>query len=251
MVDAEAKAVHDVDARCQQHFGVDLRKEESEKTAKREHNAFVCSKAPEGWHLTTGHIFRISGEHWICLSPACDLVPGQGGARNSHFGGRLPFVAVKLFRKEGDRKFDVNSNLYVFLNLDSEVSTFCFNSQGKDSTVPTWRTFYAERGGRLDEGFTFKVSAMEANSIELVAKVHPAQVVAQLRYEYALNLLQKLGASMTRVGLDFGLMSRPLGSCFERCHWRRVHIRDVMIWNKGLCLQLSVSQNVDDNEVWT
>ena len=30
-----------------------------------------------------------------------------------------------------------------------------------------------------------------------------SQVIAQLRYEYALNLLQKLGVSMTRIGLDF------------------------------------------------
>ncbi|WP_205930622.1 hypothetical protein, partial [Pseudomonas viridiflava] len=29
------------------------------------------------------------------------------------------------------------------------------------------------------------------------------EVVAQLRYEYALNLLQKLGGHLSRVGLDF------------------------------------------------
>lgn len=29
------------------------------------------------------------------------------------------------------------------------------------------------------------------------------QVVAQLRYEYALNLVQRLGGTFTRIGLDY------------------------------------------------
>lgn len=30
-----------------------------------------------------------------------------------------------------------------------------------------------------------------------------AKIVGQLRYEYALNLIQKLGIEFTRIGLDF------------------------------------------------
>jgi hypothetical protein len=44
-------------------------------------NAFNCSKDVEGYHLTTGHVLETvnSGtkEYWLCLSPACDLVPDQ------------------------------------------------------------------------------------------------------------------------------------------------------------------------------
>ena len=43
----------------------------------------------------------------------------------------------------------------------------------------------------------------EEDGINLVLKHHMAKVVSQLRYEYAINLLQKLGVSLTRVGLDF------------------------------------------------
>lgn len=204
LVEAEAAAAgEDVEERCRQHFSVDLSKEHSKKKAKREHNAFVSSKAPEGWHLTTGHVFLVDDNYWICLSPACDLVPGQGATRNASFGDRLPFMAVKLHPVATDVDHDVNSNLYLFLTLDGELRKFCFNSQGNDSTAPLWRIFYAERGGRLDKEFKFKVSVMGAGSRRLVATVHPSQVVAQLRYEYALNLLQKLGVSMTRIGLDF------------------------------------------------
>ena len=204
LIDAEAKAAgEDIDARCQQHFSVDLSKKQSKKRAEREHNAFVSSKAPEGWHLTTGHVFTVDGDYWICLSPACDLVPGQGATRNADFGGRLPFMAVKLHPVAADGDHDVNSNLYLFLTLEGEVKKFCFNSQGKDATAPIWRTFYAERRGLLDKDFNFQLSVVAAGSRRLVATVHRSQVIAQLRYEYALNLLQKLGVSMTRIGLDF------------------------------------------------
>lgn len=204
LVDAETKAASkDINARCQQHFNVDLSKDQSKKRAEREHNAFVCSKVPEGWHLTTGHVFAMDDAHWICLSPACDLVPGQGGSRYEGFGDRVPFMAVKLFPVAAGRDLDANSNLFVFLRLDGDVQTFCFNPQHKDSAVPMWRTLYAEKYGLLGEDFSFKVLVTQKGSRSLVFKEHPAQVVAQLRYEYALNLLQKLGVSMTRIGLDF------------------------------------------------
>jgi hypothetical protein len=45
--------------------------------------------------------------------------------------------------------------------------------------------------------------SVELGSKGLVMRKYQAQVVAQLRYEYALNLMQRLGTSMTRVGLDF------------------------------------------------
>ncbi|NMG39767.1 hypothetical protein GRZ55_10985 [Chelativorans sp. ZYF759] len=204
LVEAEAKAAgKEVDARCLQHFSVDLSKEQSKKRAEREHNALVSSKAPEGWHLTTGHVLTMDDDYWVCLSPLCDLVPGQAATRNADFGDRLPFMAVKLHPVAADGDHDVNSNLYLFLTLEDGVKKFCFNSQGKDSTAPIWRTFYAERRGLLDKNFNLKVSVMSAGSKRLIATVHRSQIVAQLRYEYALNLLQKLGVSMTRIGLDF------------------------------------------------
>jgi len=35
-----------------------------------------------------------------------------------------------------------------------------------------------------------------------------AVIVAQLRYEYALNLIQKLGVEFTRIGLDFSASAK-------------------------------------------
>ncbi len=204
LIEKEAEAAEgQVDARCQQHFNVDLTGPLSKKKAEREHNAFVCSTAPQGWHLSTGHVFEMEKEHWVCLSPACDLVPGQGQARTDDYGGRLPFVAVKLY-PQGDKEIaDVNSNLFVFLTIAGNVQAYCFNSHAKEATAPTWKIFYAENGGILSDDFRFDVSVMRAGKTRLLSCKQPATVVAQLRYEYALNLAQKLGTSMTRIGLDF------------------------------------------------
>lgn len=205
LVNAESESAKgNVDARCKDHFGVDLADKPTKKLAEAEHNAFVCSKPRSGWHLTTGHVFEMKGEHWVCLSPACDLVPGQGAARREGLGDYLPFVAVKLCPKEiGAKGIDVNSNLFVFLNFGDKLQVFSFNQQGNEKTQPIWRIFYAARNGVFDGGFKLRIATPEAGKRRLLSVNQPAEVVAQLRYEYAINLMQKFGGAMTRVGLDF------------------------------------------------
>lgn len=202
LVAAEAKAAgENIDAHCAKHFGIDLSAPQSKAKAELEHNAIVCSKPPSGWHLKTGDVFVLEEEYWACLSPACDLVPTQIRKHHENLGGRLPFLAVKLHEVPG--KIDVNSNLFVFLDLKEGVKTFCFNDQKKEGRLPFWRMFYAENRGRLGKEFRFTLSYTKAGARKLKSELHDAQVVAQLRYEYALNLLQKLGVSLTRIGLDF------------------------------------------------
>jgi len=202
LVDAEA-AVGDPNERSLHHFNIDLSKEDIRKRAAREHNAFVCSKPPQGWHLTTGHVLQIDDDYWVCLTPACDLVPSQGGERAAAYGSRLPFVAVKLHELRAGKALDVNSNLYIFLNFGEEIKSFGFNSSGKEGAAPQWRMLYAEGRGVFGEDRILKVAMMQPGKRRLISVVKSATIVSQLRYEYALNLLQKLGISLTRIGLDF------------------------------------------------
>ena len=193
---------------CKDHFQVNLVNPQVRKEAALEHNIFVCSKSPEGWHLATGHIFVIDSEYWVCLSPACDMVPSQLSEwRKETSGDRLPFVAVKLWKISAQKDFnDVQTNRYVFLRSDgkdSEPEAFCFNSSG-DNAAPQWEVLYAEKEGKFSKkDFRFTVSRIKKGKTRLIAKPEKARVVGQLRYEYALNLIQKLGVSLTRVGLDF------------------------------------------------
>lgn len=204
LIAAEA-AVGAPEALSMEHFGVDLANAVEKAKAEREHNAFVSSKPPEGWHLTTGHVFVVGEDYWVCLSPACDTVPTQlSRAKLDAFGERLPFMAVKLIpTDEAKASKDAHSNRFVFLRIDGEVRCFCFNSPQSDVSAPTWRTLYAEKRGVFSGSFTFNVLVVEKGARGLLQRKRDARVIAQLRYEYALNLVQRLGGSLTRIGLDY------------------------------------------------
>jgi hypothetical protein len=91
----------------------------------------------------------------------------------------------------------------VFLQLDGVVKGFCFNDPSSEASAPAWHMLFAERKGIFAIGFAFRVLSTELGSKGLVSRQYQAKVVSQLRYEYALNLMQRLGTSLTRVGLDF------------------------------------------------
>lgn len=200
------KASGEPHAICKDHFGVDLDETKAAERADLEHNAYVGSTSPHGWHLHTGDVLVIGEEYWLCLSPACDLVPGQSNKRYQIYGNRRPFMAVKLvpITDRPLKKIKVQANLHIFIDIAGDTKIFSFNAQGSEGTAPTWRTFYAEKHGVFDKNsFTLKVATPRGGTRRLIYDREVATVVAQLRYEYALNLLQKFGASMTRIGLDF------------------------------------------------
>ena len=208
LIKAEVAEGDDVNVMCQDHFKVDLTKERNNIQAVLEHNAFVCSLSPGGWHLTTGHIFLMSEEHWLCLSPACDMVPSQMSKwQRDMFGAHLPFIAVKLQpQKHNSVPENIHSNRHLFLRLDDEVKLFCFSSQ--ENSAPHWQTLYAENAGKFTVGddFKFTVCRIEKGKdagSKLITTCCQAVVVSQLRHQYVLNLVQKLGVSLTRVGLNF------------------------------------------------
>jgi hypothetical protein len=186
------------------HFGVDLTDAAQSSNADRAHNVFACSKEPHGWHIETGHIFRAAGEYWVCLSPSCDLVPEQ--KESGHFkdvSDHIPFFAVKLRVVPDRTAIDVHSNRYFFIKADNTIKTFCINDPLHLNSAPQWYPLYAEAFGVLRTDKTFSFSKLEMENGKLLAKTHTAQIVGQLRYEYAINLMQALGANFTRVGLDF------------------------------------------------
>jgi hypothetical protein len=190
-----------------EHFKVDLSNKKSSNRADEDHNVFACTKKPQGWHLQTGHIFKAADALWICLSPSCDLVPGQ--KKTGHFkdiSGQMPFFAVKLKPWNKDEQpTDVQSNRYVFLKTEKDKSSiFCINEPDHPNSSPHWYPLHAANLGRFDDGKkTFSFSKLHMEQGKLVTKEHRAEVIAQLRYEYAINLAQMLGANFTRIGLDF------------------------------------------------
>lgn len=203
MIKADAKSKR-ANALCREYFDVDLSNNAAVAKARAEHNAFVCSKAVEGNHLATGHVFEAENRLWVCLTPLCDLVPRDRKDRFGKIGDRIPFIAVRLEEIIGRQPKRIQSNRFIALKLDGKVRFFCIGNESDESSTPHWFNLFAFDGGKFTGSRRFRYQRVEMNAKkELVAKVHRAKLVSQLRYEYALNFMHKLGSSMTRVGLDF------------------------------------------------
>ncbi|HEJ8099791.1 TPA: hypothetical protein SMI42_002550 [Serratia marcescens] len=168
-------------------------------------NAYSCSMSVNNNHLRTGTILKIGDDKWVCVTPACDMVPGQRVKQwQSRIGDTyLAFKAVKLESvaiREANK--NANRNDYLFLNENNTPMAY---SLGKDNIV--WDTFFATEQGYYKEGQSIILYAAreeeKENTKTLIMKDVNAVAIAELRYEYALNILHKFGASQTRVGLDF------------------------------------------------
>jgi hypothetical protein len=190
-------------------------------------NAYSCSRSVSNYHLTTGTILKTENDElWVCLSPACDLVPKQ---RQSDWEDRIglnhiAFKAIKLHKDDTQlttANNNANGNEFVFLNIEGELHFYKFSNGN-----PQWETFYAHDLGVFNsEGEVKEISvnclrievsneAADGEAEEVAESVTveiPAlkvvelnmKVIAELRYEYALNFLHKFGANQTRVGLGF------------------------------------------------
>lgn len=168
-------------------------------------NAFSCSMPVCNNHLITGTVLDINGEKWVCITPACDLIPGQKSSMwESRIGQtHLVFKAIKFeLAVLSTANEHANKNDYIYLNINGIPEAYWI---GKDN--PHWDTFYAENQGRYFEDNQLSLRCVrEEESINgktLTMINIQASAIAELRYEYALNLLHKFGSSQTRVGLDF------------------------------------------------
>ena len=173
-----------------------------------------CANSTKGVvssHLRTGQVFKTSSEGqqddlWICLSPSCDMVPGQ---KTSGWYGRvgefLPFVAVELESCKLETALNsASQNIHLFLRIENDVKAFTFHPNGNLHASPSWEQMFAANQGQFADGTkAFTVHRCAATAGGLVTQSTQATVVGQLRYEYALNLLQRLSGVFSRVGLDF------------------------------------------------
>lgn len=197
------------------HYSVNLKDDDTPeaKKAVAHYNSYVSTlplkKGDD--QLDSGHIFKWNSEWWVCATPACDLQPGQN---TTAFVGnstkQRPFTALNLLRVDDLSKVTrphINSGLYCFVEIKpGEVICLGLQSIEASNSVPngkaTWRTFVAENNGLVvDKKMELIVPKFENNKLEI--KPGEAEIVAKLRYEYALNYIQKVGSSVTRIGLGY------------------------------------------------
>ncbi|MCV2885893.1 response regulator receiver domain [Aestuariibacter sp. AA17] len=207
-------------------------------------NCFSCTKSIDTYHVSTGHIIEMENNYWLCLTPICDLVPGQKGAdykegeEPNETDGYMPLTLVQLYDAKSawkqTRKSMINAlgvkedslpklsdtdelgqiltyatrNNLVFVKLDSgsdEISYLSFTVGIDGKANPKSVEYLAGNNGIFDkENKTLELYHTYVNgNDEPIIEKSEAKVIAELRYEYALNLLGRLGFAKARVGLDF------------------------------------------------
>lgn len=192
------------------HYAIKSSARTERDKARAHYNAHISTKPLSGWHLHPGHIFRIGQEMWICLSPSCDLVPMQktsAAVQDSSTASVKPFVAVRLTPKPSYTGSEVNSNTLIFLKEDEIIKTYTVYPRGGEFGSPVWRLFMAADYGKFeiaeDRTAELELSYLSGKGEQMQVEQVKGRLIGQLRYEYALNLIQKLGVEFTRIGLDF------------------------------------------------
>lgn len=202
----------------------------SEETLLR-YNSYISTKPLDRGHLTTGHVvsFEVRKtpqakhkstdqtaiaeapitpteiEYWICLSPACDMVPGQKSksADGIETNELLPFTAVRLHTIDTSIAVKrATDNLFIFLKIDNQIKAFSIHEKGDSKKAPEWEQMIAKNMGTFQaDTKVLRIATITRFNGTVATQEVLATVIAQLRSEYALNLLQKLGAQLSRPGL--------------------------------------------------
>lgn len=194
------------------HYEVNLGNVSDAKKARAQYNHYVStlpSKDDASEQLDSGHIFKMDDQWWVCATPACDLQPGQ---KTIAFGGRSnslrPFTAFQLFKENPDNLIPdhINSGSYCFVEDDGKIIALGIKSIG-DEKHPSnlkvhWQTFVAESGGVIrNSRLNIKQFVMNEENVSTEQK--EAIVICKLRYAYALNYIQRVGISTSRIGLEY------------------------------------------------
>ncbi|TVU68662.1 hypothetical protein FQP81_19925 [Pseudoalteromonas distincta] len=206
-------------------------------------NCFSCSRKISTHHIITGHILKIGDNYLLCLTPICDLVPDQKNKdlnveNEQEIKALMPVTLVQMYdasqalklTRESMREslnlpqehfpelsktevlqqvinYSTQNNL-LFIQPDGpegDIKILSFTAGLDGKANPKSKNYYIENQGIFQEGEPVNLHIAEPCDKGVMLKVTPQKgiVVAELRYEYALNLLSRLGFAKSRVGLDF------------------------------------------------
>ncbi len=206
----------------QSHYRVNLEADTENKIAISQYNRYICclpsrenvSRDPVSEQLDSGHIFKLDDAWWICATPACDLQPGQSTIAfdKGSDPSLRPFTAIRLhpvtdLSKLTDRH--INSGSYCYVEHEGHILGLGVKPPKDDSSNPAvqkidWRTFVALHGGVIKDGILSLLELkLELDDMKIKSNHKDAAIIAKLRYEYALNYIQRVGTSVSRIGLGY------------------------------------------------
>lgn len=204
------------------HYSVSLDRDSDNKTAISQYNRYVCCLPSRddilgevrAEQLDSGLIFKLDDTWWVCATPACDLQPGQNTIafkKGSDINLR-PFTAIRLHPVRNLDELTashINSGSYCYVEYDGNILGLGVKSPRDDATTPAiqkvdWRAFVAKDGGIIENGkLSLLELQLELDELKIKSEQKEAEVIAKLRYEYALNYIQRIGVSVSRIGLGY------------------------------------------------
>lgn len=177
-------------------------------------NAFLCAQRHDRHHLRVGTVFRIEGEehYWVCVTPACDMVPRPRSVGVDPWGHSLAetrvMTAIRLDKAGTATKALENAEhgRYIFFQdfsggAQDPIAAAVFQPTGAPN--PKIEHMFASDLARVKEGrATVRRVAPSENGIKL-ADEQSCIVVCQLRAPYAERLTHIVGGHTSRIGVDF------------------------------------------------
>lgn len=209
----------DVNGEFYTHYGVNLDDATHAQDARDQYNRHVCclpSKQKFNGvdlkeQLDSGHVFKLEDSWWICATPACDLQLGQTKIAFSEgsAGSLRPFTALKLHKANLKKLSDghINSGTYCFIESEGKIIGLGAKDSKEDVEKPasskvTWRSMVAKNYGTITNG-QLDLLEIKLDGDDVTSEANSARVYAKLRYEYALNFIQRVGGSVSRIGLGY------------------------------------------------
>lgn len=160
-------------------------------------NAFMVSDEFRGSHITTGTVLQ-SGkdDFWLCVSPACDLVPRTDG----------PVVVqlTRLTNAPSVTKYTTGENVAI----KGRDGVRMFHALNPETRQPMLRTVFLPEGTKVTrdvEGQQTFIGwfATGASPVCGPNQMKTFEVLAQLRGNFATRFLLTAGQQLSRVGVDF------------------------------------------------
>lgn len=181
-------------------------------------NEFLVIEELPGF-VETGTIFARQSdadnprEVFVCVTPACDLVPRQ--PRTGTWEHRLhPTRAVMAIRAEVTDASQSNlekaeENRMVFLQINGKQKAITL--VGNAPPVPILEWLFLEDMGRIKEGKLYAMEVSRLASEEAAGNNHPSlsfapsemRAIGQIRAIYSSRILQYAGQHLARIGVDF------------------------------------------------
>jgi len=160
-------------------------------------NAFMVSDEFRGSHITTGTVLQSgSDDYWLCVSPACDLVPR----------GEAPVIMqlTRLIKTPSVKKFTTGESIAI----KGRDGVKMFQALNAETRQPMLRTVFLPEGTKVtyqtDGQPTFGGwFATGASPVCGPNQMKTFSVLAQLRGNFATRFLLTAGQQLSRVGVDF------------------------------------------------